>query len=288
MPVTKSPLRYPGGKSQLFKFIENIFVINNFDNIIYCEPFSGGFGVGLELLHSNMVNSLIINDYDIGIYSIWYAILNDSDKFCRLINDTQINIQEWNKQKIIYENNKNNNYYSLELAFSTFFLNRTNISGIISGGPIGGKHQDKKYLLDCRFNKKKLLEKIDFINSNRNRIELYNLEANELINKIIKSIPPSEIFLFFDPPYYNQGKNLYLNFFKHNDHVNLSKNIKKLEEYSWILTYDNSNEIKDIFSTYNKLEYKIQYSVNKVRKEKELMYHSRDLLVESFDKVIFI
>ncbi|MFS4084559.1 DNA adenine methylase [Aerococcus urinaeequi] len=287
MPVTKSPLRYPGGKTQLSKFVDNLFQINGLNKPIYCEPFSGGFGAGMELLFSGNVESVIINDFDLGIYSIWFAILNESDTLSELITKTPITIQEWEYQKEVYRLSMEANSYSIELAFATLFLNRTNISGIITGGPIGGKSQESKYLIDCRFNKQSLIKKIKNINAYSKNIELYNLEANDLIKNVLLEIDPDNLFIFFDPPYYKQGKNLYTNFFNHEDHIDLKNNIQMLDNFNWITTYDYDANIREIYSDYDSLEYKIRYSANRVRKEKEFLFHSPITKVESFDKVEF-
>lgn len=285
MARTYSPLRYPGGKTQLSKFLIKLLEYNDLKNVVYAEPFSGGFGAGLELLFSGKINRAIINDFDIAIYSIWYAILNESDRFVKDILSTDITINEWKKQKETYENLSKTNTYSYELAFATYFLNRTNVSGIITGGPIGGQSQTGKYKINSRFNREKLAEKIMEINRWKNKIELYNLEANDFINQILMKYSPEEIFIFFDPPYYEQGKNLYTNFFKHEDHVMLKNNIEKLNDYNWILTYDYQEEIYDIYKDYCKHSYKINYSANKVRKANELLIHSDCIKVKSFDKV---
>lgn len=287
MPVTKSPLRYPGGKTQLAKFVEYTIKNNSLENVIYCEPFSGGFGAGLELLFSNSVDSVIINDLDLGIYSIWYSILNDLDNFIDLIKNTPITIDEWYKQKEIYTELINSDGYSLELAYATFFLNRTNRSGIITGGPIGGHAQDAKDLIDCRYNRENLIKKIKEIHEYKERITLFNYEANTLINDVLLDINPYNLFVFFDPPYYKQGKNLYTNFFDHDNHVELQKCIELMDDYKWITTYDYEENIREIYSDYPALEYKIRYSANRVRKATEYLFHSPVTVVESYDKVEF-
>lgn len=287
MPVTKSPLRYPGGKTQLHRFVSHLFDINGITNGVYCEPFSGGAGVAIELLFSRRAERIILNDYDIGIYSIWYAILNDTPGFIELINNTPITIEEWHNQKAIYHSNKIDNSYSIELAFATFFLNRTNRSGIILGGPIGNLNQTAKDKIDCRFNKKSLIDKISSIAAERKRIDLYNLDAQVLIEDVLKKENKNNLFTFFDPPYYNQGKNLYTNFFKHDDHQELAVAIKSMKNYKWITTYDYVNEIKHIYSDFPTKEYRIYYSANRNRKELEYLFHSKKTLVESFDKVVF-
>ncbi|WP_243122397.1 hypothetical protein [Clostridium septicum] len=61
------------------------------------------------------------------------------------------------KAKVIQENKENESL--LSLGFSTLFLNRTNRSGIIKAGVIGGKEQNGNYKLDCRFNKEEIIKK---------------------------------------------------------------------------------------------------------------------------------
>lgn len=285
MPKTYSPLRYPGGKTQLSKFVMKLLELNKLNNIVYAEPFAGGFGAGLELLFNNNVKSVIINDYDIAIYSIWYAILNETERFINDIKNIKINIQEWEMQKHHYIKLLEEKEYSYELAFSTYFLNRTNRSGIITGGPIGGKNQSGNYKLDCRFNKEDAIDKILKISDHKDRIQLYNLEANDLIEKIILNYRTNEIFVFFDPPYYEQGKNLYTNFFEHDNHVNLRKKIELLKEYFWILTYDNQKEILDIYEDYDKYLYSINYYAANVKKAKEILIHSNRVIVSNCEKI---
>ena len=83
MGHTFSPLRYPGGKSKLCQFVLETIKRNKIEKPIYCEPFCGGAGIAINLLLSESVDSIIINDYDTAIYSIWYAIVNDTEDFIK-------------------------------------------------------------------------------------------------------------------------------------------------------------------------------------------------------------
>ena len=287
MPVTNSPLRYPGGKTQLSNFVENLLEINNIENAIYCEPFSGGAGVAIELLLNNKVHGIILNDFDIGIYSIWKAILDDTNAFIKLIQDTPITMEEWHKQKEIHSKKRFDKIYSLELAFSTYFLNRTNRSGIVLGGPIGGYSQEAKDKIDCRFIKAKLISKIQAIADRKDAIKLFNLDASALIEDVLKKQSNEKLFTFFDPPYYKQGQSLYTNFFVDHDHEFLAHNIKSMEDYYWITTYDYNQRIAEIYQDVTKKEYYLRYSANRVRKEKEYLFHNEKTKVASWDKVVF-
>lgn len=287
MPITKSPLRYPGGKTQMSKFVDHTIKINELNDVIYCEPFSGGAGIAIELLLTNKVNSIILNDLDVAIYSFWYALLNETKKFIKTIQNMPINLDIWYKQKQIYTKLRSCSQYNFDLAVATFFLNRTNLSGIITGGPIGGYNQEGKYKIDCRFNKLKLIKKIEDISKYANNIRLYNFDAIVLIRNILLHENPANLFIFFDPPYYKQGKNLYKNAFNYNKHLELSQSIRRLDRYHWITTYDNSEQIERIYNDIPILKYNLQYSANRKRKEQELFFHNPNTKVESFDKVIF-
>lgn len=153
MPITDSPLRYPGGKTKLYPTIKSI-IDKNFtsNNCIYIEPFAGGAGLALKLLFNHDVEKIILNDFDPGIYSFWHSILTQSDQFCSLIEDCRIDMDTWHQEKDIYS--AKSSHTELEVAFAAFFLNRCNVSGIIQGGPIGGHEQTGSYLINARFNKK--------------------------------------------------------------------------------------------------------------------------------------
>lgn len=286
MARTDSPLRYPGGKTQLYEFVKNIIEINEIDNAIYIEPYAGGFGVGLRLLLNNDVGSVVINDYDKSIYSLWYSIVNHTDQLIDLIDKTPVTIETWHEQKEIYEKNKK--YRNrLENGFSTLFLNRTNRSGIINAGPIGGYKQNGNYKIDCRFNKDDIIKKITRIAEQKERIKLFQKDALKLIDIIHNEYSSDNTFCFFDPPYYEQGKNLYTNFYKHNDHKKLAKKVMSLNDYYWITTYDFSPQIHEMYNKFNNKAYyyELRYSAQKKRKATELLFASEKTKLVSKGKV---
>lgn len=271
--MNPSPLRYPGGKYKLYKYVEALVKENKCTT--YIEPFCGGTAIALELLVNNVVKKVIINDVDYTIFCFWDSVLNHTEEFILLIKNTNVTIQEWEIQKNI--RNNLSDYNSLEIGFSTFFLNRTNRSGIIDkAGPIGGKKQTGNYKIDCRFNKEKLIKQIEKIASYKRNIQLYNMEANDFLNQIILRTRNS--FVFFDPPYYSKGPGLYTNFYNHEDHENLAKNIiDKLKRRKWIVTYDNVEEIKDMYNRIDSIEFELKYSLEVKRTASEVMFFSKKL-----------
>lgn len=286
MPVTDSPLRYPGGKTQLKSFITELLECNNFSAPpTYVEPFAGGAGLALSLLFNQTVKEIYINDFDFNIYSVWSSILNNTDEFIKLIIETPVNIDTWYKQKHIV---LHSDYFStLEVGFATFFLNRTNVSGIISGGPIGGKNQTSKNKIDCRFTKKNLVKKVGKIADHKENIHLSNKDAEEFILNDIKNMYKRDTFIFFDPPYYTQGKNLYTNYFVHEDHVNLGNTIDTLSDFKWITTYDDKEPIKTIYRDYSIRTYSLNYSANRARKANELLIHSDKISLPISNNIMY-
>lgn len=271
---TYSPLRYPGGKNRLNKYVEELISLKKLNNSTYVEPFCGGAAVALSLLINGHVSNVIINDYDKSIYAFWYSVLYNCENLCNKIENTQIAIDEWHKQKGIQKNKESANI--LDLGFSTLFLNRTNRSGILKAGVIGGLNQDGNYKLDCRFNKDDIMDKIKIINKYKDNIKLYNLDTEEFIDKVIHKLS-KKVFIFFDPPYYKKGSCLYTNFYNHDNHVSLANKIKNIKYHSWIVTYDNVSVIKNMYKGYLKEQYRLNYSAGKNYDGEEVIIYSKTL-----------
>lgn len=269
--MNPSPLRYPGGKYKMYSYVAQLIKDN--DCSTYIEPFCGGAAVALELLFNGVVKKIIINDYDYTIYCFWDSVLNRTSEFIELILQSEVSMEEWHKQKAIRGNL--DKYNSLDIGFSTFFLNRTNRSGIIDkAGPIGGFSQQGNYHIDCRFNKERLVEQIQKIGSMKKFIKIYNLEALDFIDDVI--LKKRKAFVFFDPPYYGMGPGLYTNFYSHGDHANLAQAVlKKLKGRKWIVTYDNVNAIKNMYSKVDSVEFELKYSLQKKRAGSEVMFFAK-------------
>ena len=266
-----SPLRYPGGKNKLAKFVALVCEKNNI-NGHYVEPYAGGASVALHLLINGYVKEITINDYDKAIYAFWYSILNDTEKFCRKIKNTEINIENWKKFKEIHKNKEKENLFNL--GFAIFFLNRTNRSGIIDGGIIGGKNQKGNYKINCRFNKNDLIRRIKLIAKNKKNINLYNEDALDLINIVKKD---KNTIFYFDPPYYLKGPSLYMDNYKNDDHKKVSEKIQKIKNAKYIVSYDNTPEIKKLYKKLKKLEFSLIYTAYRIRKGMEVLFFGNGL-----------
>ena len=272
-----TPLRYPGGKSRITVFISKIIKDNNIVDGNYVEPFAGGCGVALNLLLSGIVKDIYINDKDRSIYAFWYSILNNCDEFIEKINSVDISVEEWKKQQKIQKNKEDCDLF--ELGFSTFFLNRTNRSGIIKGGIIGGLHQNGAWKLDVRFNKEKLIDKILKIVKYKENIHLYNLDAVEFLDAIVPKLDIANTLFYLDPPYYVKGGQLYMNYFKHEDHIRILNVVKKLKHH-WLVSYDNHKEINELYDGIKNITYLLRYTAGTKYNGSEIMFASSDLIFD--------
>lgn len=273
-----SPLRYPGGKASLSNFLSLMIKNCNFKNdCTYVEPYAGGAGAALELLFLEKVRKIVVNDFDKAIYAIWHCILNEVDRFEFKIKETEVSIREWYKQKEIYNSKES---LLFELGFASFYLNRTNRSGIISGGPIGGMKQEGKYKIDVRYNKKGLIQRIKRINNYKNRIEITNEDGIELM----KRQKSNSTFYYIDPPYYNKGRSLYLNYYEHEDHIKLADFLNTNSNLYWILTYDNVAPIKRLYQERETVEFSLNYFAGHKKKGKEVMIFSDFIQTLNYNK----
>lgn len=269
MSIHYSPLRYPGGKNCIFSFVSNLFYENQLIGANYAEPYAGGSGLALRLLFEGYVEHIYINDLDKSIYAFWSNILYRTDEFCEWIENVDVSIENWNKFKKIQTNPIND----FELAKSTFFLNRTNISGVIKGGVIGGQEQKGKYKIDARFNKSDLISRIRKIANIKNRITISNLDGVSFIGKLNKK--REEIFIYLDPPYFQKGADLYMNFYSKEDHKRLSKHVHKMKK-KWMVSYDNHDFILNLYTEKDKVVYKLSQSASN-RVGDEILIFSEEL-----------
>lgn len=272
-----SPLRYPGGKGKVADYFKQIFRENFLYDGVYVEPYAGGASVALSLLFNEYASKIIINDIDRSIFSFWHSVLNNTDELCKLIFDTPVTVDNWEIQRHVQKNKYQQGL--LEVGFSTFYLNRTNRSGIINAGIIGGRQQTGEWKIDARYNKKDLISRIERIAQYKDRIELHNSDAVELVKSLRKSLQQKSLF-YFDPPYYVKGKDLYLNYYQDNDHQNIADEISKVSDQKWIITYDDVSQIRNLYSKYRNKTFKLSYSAGSVNKEgKEIMIFSDNIYI---------
>ena len=270
-----SPLRYPGGKRKIAGYIKLLLEQNLLLDGNYVEPYAGGASVAIDLLCNEYVTEIHINDIDKPVYSFWYCVLNETEHLCEKIYNTELSTEEWRKCREIYRNPENHSI--LDVGFSTLYLNRTNRSGILTAGMIGGLEQKGKWKIGARFTKNDIIKRILNISDYKNRINLYNEDAINLIKRLTKYLP-KKTFYYLDPPYYEKGKGLYVNHYSHQDHVEIANTISKAKNIYWLISYDEVNTIKTLYHQYRQQQYALNYSIAGSNKGSEVLIFS-DLLV---------
>lgn len=267
MPITDTPLRYPGGKSQLTPVIVDILSRNKILYGEYAEPFAGGAGIAMTLLLNNYVSGIYLNDIDPAIYSFWYSVLNHAEALCDLVQSVDVTISEWHRQRLIFHTSDTSSH--LQRGFATLFLNRTNRSGILKAGVIGGLDQTGNFKIDCRFNKVDLTRKIRRISGHRDQISLTSFDALKFIRTVLPK-SAKQTLVNLDPPYFGKGHELYTNFYKAEDHELLAEAVVTLKR-RWIVTYDDTPEIRSLYSDYPMYSSSLNYSAQVKRIGVELL-----------------
>lgn len=274
-----TPLRYPGGKGKLARYIKAILKANQLCDGEYAEPYAGGAGIALELLFHEYVSKIHINDISRPVYAFWKSALDETEDLCRLVRNTKLSVPSWDRQKRIFANQDDHD--DLRLGFATFFLNRTNRSGILNGGIIGGRAQDGEWKIDARYNAIELVKRIQAIAKMRKRISLTRQDALLFLRNGTKKWPKKTL-IYLDPPYYKKGRDLYYDYYQHADHESVASFVaKSLTDRSWIVSYDNAVQIKRLYRAYSRVTYDIGYSARESRTGSEVMFFSDELTIPS-------
>lgn len=265
-----SPLRYPGGKGTLAPYVRELLEINSLVGGDYVEPFAGGAGVALDLLLSGYVSTIHINDIDPCIYAFWRSAIFDTDRFVEKIRTVDLTVEAWRAAREVKRSPEAHDDF--DLGFAAFLLNRTNRSGILNGGMIGGLSQAGQWKFDCRFNRADLADRIQRIGFFRSRIALSKSDANEFIIAKSGELGPRSLF-YIDPPYYVKGAYLYENHYRHEDHVALATTISAIPQ-PWLVSYDNAPQIRTIYRSMPQEVFSIGYSARNHGMGAEVMVFS--------------
>lgn len=271
-----TPLRYPGGKGKLTQYVESVMEENGVCGGTYVEPYAGGAAVAISLLLSGHAKRIHINDLSPEVHAFWHSVLEDTDALLALISDTPVTMESWLRMREVLVDSSAS---SLELGFATFFLNRTNRSGILKAGVIGGKDQTGPWKLDARYNKADLMRRVETIAQRASSIHLHCEDARRLIKRLAPSLAHLN-FVYLDPPYFQKGQELYLNFYEENDHARLAKTLKELSpRVRWMLSYDSHPRIASLYRKFRGFSYTLNYTAQERTRGRELIFFSRGMKI---------
>ena len=269
-----SPLRYPGGKGSLYPRLRAIVRANGLTDGTYVEPYAGGAGAALALLITGEVRRIVINDLDPAVYAFWQAVVSNHQEFSARIREAKLSIEEWQRQKQIYRCWGDGD--QLAFGFATFYLNRTNRSGVLNGGPIGGLDQSGNYKIDARFNKDALIERVRLIGLHKDRITVERRDGAAVIRQYGDV---DRTLIYADPPYFEKAGTLYLSRFADSDHFALAACLNALPCCRWVLTYDNVPKASELYADRRTEVFSLHYSAHRVMRATELMIFSDSLLI---------
>lgn len=266
---TLSPLRYPGGKAALAGLFADVITELDLSAPCYVEPYAGGAGAGVALLRNGLVDHLVINDLDPAVHAFWRSVIDENDAFVRLVETTPLTIKEWLGQREVYRAADESNFLALGFAF--FYLNRTNRSGVLRGGVIGGLKQGGTYKIDARFNRTTLTDRVRAIGALSDQITVSNTDGRAVILAHANDV---NAFMYIDPPYVKAGSQLYLNSFEHRDHTALARIVNKVDGAQWLMTYDTSPLVEHLYAERFQRRYALNYSAHYPGRTDELMIAS--------------
>lgn len=280
----RTPLRYPGGKQRLAPFISEVLDANDAESWSYVEPYAGGAGVGMELLLDNRVRRVYLNDSSRPIYAFWRSVLDQPDAFCSRISRAALTLETWRKHRDVVRDQSKHDL--LDLGFSTFFLNRCNRSGVLTGGVIGGQQQQGDWLIDARFPRAELIRRVEAIATRANRVSVTNLDAEVFLATKVAKLP-AETLVYCDPPYFARAKRLYLDSYTEADHARLAKAIQKVKQ-PWLLSYDSHATIAALYQDRRQFTYRLSYSAISAYAGRELFIFSDKLKVPATSALSYV
>lgn len=281
MTSLKTPLRYPGSKRKLAKQILDLVRMKNPSPDLLVEPFAGSASVSLKLIENDLVNEVVLSELDPLLASFWETVFFDSAWLIEKIQAIEISLDKWESFKSMNDEGLSKR----EQALKCIFLNRTSFSGILndSAGPLGGREQDSKYTIECRFYRDTICKRIEHISSHSDYIrdireECYSDTLSWLEEKNYDS---EQVMLYLDPPFYNEADRLYRFYFNESEHVDLRDKLREVN-HPWILSYDHSNYIHNLYEDTGICEtINVTYTSNGKKDTRELLFSNQeDLLPE--------
>lgn len=281
----RTPLRYPGGKQRLAPFIAELLEHNEAVGWNYVEPYAGGAGAAMELLLAEKVGHVFLNDSSRHLYAFWTSILQRPDEFCRRISRARLSVASWRSHREVVRHPDQHDL--TDLGFSTFYLNRCNRSGVLTGGVIGGLAQRGRWTIDARFPRNELITRIEVIASRSKHITVSNLDAEQFMLERVNALAP-ETLVYCDPPYFQGAERLYLNAYQPADHVRLASSIQHKLKRPWLVSYDGHPSIIKLYRKRRKFSYTIQYSAIRSYAGTEVFVFSDNLKIPRTSRIPYI
>lgn len=252
--MIKSPLRYPGGKSRAVELIHSL--VPSFQE--FREPFVGGGSVFVNLKQRYPNKHYWINDLYFELYKFWEITQTNIDKLIDEINKFRNRFSDGKElHRFLIENKKNFN--DIETAASFFIFNRITFSGTTESGGFSNHAYHDRFTESSIVRLKLLAEILP-------NTKITNFDYQEVVER-----DGDNVFIFLDPPYYSATKSALYgkngNLHKQFDHQRFADVMKNCE-HSWLITYDDSEYIRELFDFAYISNFNLVYGMRNVNNSK--------------------
>ena len=274
--LAKSPLRYPGGKSRALKQILPHVPVNMSE---FREPFVGGGSVffAIRSLLQNRIKSYWINDLNYDLYCFWKQVRDNAPDLIAALIETHTTTRDGRAlfEKLTKSKDKLNQNRDLLCEFQRavrfFVLNRITFSGVVDSGGYSQSAYEKRFTSSS-------IERVKNIVPYLSEVKITNRDYTEAL-----FAEGEDVFIFLDPPYWKATESrlygvrgeLHAAF----DHGQFAKNMRKCP-HKWLITYDDSPVIRDLFSFAEIQEWTLQYGMNNYRQASAAK--GRELFIKNY------
>jgi DNA adenine methylase len=282
MGKLRSPLRYPGSKSNLVDYLSVIIKEKVGAPCEIFEPYAGGASVSLGMLGQGLASKATLVERDPLLYAFWKCVKEETVGLCEKIQDTIVDLDTWQDFRKYLSDDALDRWSLLELGFAGLYFNRTNFSGILGAKPIGGMSQTSPYKIDCRFPKERIIEDITRIAEHKEQIEVCFGDAVDFMKDNRELI--EEGFVYVDPPYYLTGKKLYRYHYNLAQHSELAQFLDS-QSFPWVVSVDSCPEILSLYSNQKVVPIFLSYVIKKSRRAEELLISNLQLRAPVYDAI---
>lgn len=275
-----SPLRYPGSKARFYNQFRDFFCQLNLSGRRIVEPYAGSASISLSLLADGLVTSALLIERDPLIFSFWKSVFLHTDDLIESIKKVPVTMDSWSEMRKSLYVTEPDDFKTVELGLAGLFLNRTNFSGVLHAGPIGGISQSSKYTVDCRFNKDEIISRIKVISKNREKVSVVYGDAIEFL-KDEKKDKKEETIYYIDPPYFKEGKKLYRHYYDIAEHTALARALAE-SSFDWILSYDAHHVIEHLYADFSRIDKILRYSSKTPKQALEFLITNMDVDINNW------
>lgn len=268
--MIKSPLRYPGGKSRAVDLISTL--IPEFDE--FREPFLGGGSIFIYLKQKFPDRKFWVNDLHYSLFKFWEMSQKDVNSVIKKINEWR---GEFKEGKVLHKFLTKNisEFNDLETATAFFIFNRITFSGTSESGGYSEQSYHGRFTESSIERLKKFAEVI-------NEARITNSDYEELVTS-----HGENVFIFLDPPYYSARKSALYgkngNLHKGFDHIHFAEVMKNCN-HKWLITYDDSEYIRNLFSFANVIPWNLMYGMRNVTETSDQI--GKELFISNYLKEI--